>query len=203
MFVAPDTIGTPSDDKGPGEGSTVRACDPDLEKVSTTVRHRQFPVRGGPPPPARHLGASYLQAVVRHSVVRFAPYGGSVAPIRHHPLASHERIARGRRDASLVRVGTVTKTIGAGIVATVGVLGFYVAKAFPGHHTSTPTAAATAPGSGTGQSSTPSAAPTTTPSVPGTAAPGTASPTTSPSLTPPTSPPVRTSAPPTVVSGAT
>lgn len=154
-------------------------------------------------PPARHLGASYLQAVVRHSVVRFAPYGGSVAPIRHHPLASHERIARGRRDASLVRVGTVTKTIGVGIVATVGVLGFYVAKAFPGHHRSTPTAAATAPGSGTGQSSTPSAAPTTTPSVPGTAAPGTASPTTSPSLTPPTSPPVRTSAPPTVVSGAT
>lgn len=122
-----------------------------------------------------------------------------MAPIRHQPAAPRDRIARGRRDASLVRVGTVTKTMGAGIVAAVGVLGIYVAKAFPGHHAGTPTA--TAPSSGAGQSSTTATAPTTSPAAAGTAAPASSAPT-EPTLTPPSAPPVRTSTPPPVTSGS-
>ena len=121
-----------------------------------------------------------------------------MAPIRHQHPGLHERMAKGRRDASLLRVGTITKAMGAGTVAAVGLLGFYVAKAFPGHHTIAPTA--TAASVGTGQGAAAPAAPTTSPSTVGTAGPATTSPATS--LTPPTSPPVRTSTPPPVVSGS-
>ena len=156
----------------------------------------ESPIRGRDRPGGDHLGPSYLWGGLFHLVVRIAPYGGSVAPIRHQHPGLHERMARRRRDASLLRVGTITKAIGAGTLAAVGLLGFYVAKAFPGHHTSAPTA--TAASAGTVQSAVGPAAPSTTPL--GGAGPATAPPTTS--LTPPTSPPVRTSTQAPVVSGS-
>ena len=109
-----------------------------------------------------------------------------MTPIRKQPAGARDRLARGRRDASLVRVSSVTKTIGVGIVAAVGVLGLYVSRALPGHHTSAPA----------GQ------APASSPSAPsGSAAQG--APAASPSaLTPPASAPARTQAPAPVTSGA-
>lgn len=44
-----------------------------------------------------------------------------------------------RRDTALARLSSITAAIAVGTVAAVGVLGVYVAKAFPGHHTPTPT----------------------------------------------------------------
>ena len=57
-----------------------------------------------------------------------------MARTRSHTTAGAiDRVARGRRDAGLVRVGTVTKSVAVGIVAAVGALGIYVANALPGH----------------------------------------------------------------------
>jgi len=113
-------------------------------------------------------------------------YAGSVTPIRHEPPGARERFALGRRDASLVRVGSITKSIGVGVVAAVGVLGLYVSKALPGHHASVPATQTPAASQG-------SSGPTT---------PGSSSPASSSALTPPTSPPARTRAPAPVTSGA-
>ena len=56
-----------------------------------------------------------------------------------------------RRDGAMARISVITAAIGVGTITAVGMLGVYVAKALPGHH-STPTAGATTTPSGnTGQ----------------------------------------------------
>ena len=110
------------------------------------------------------------------------------------PVGATDRVARGRRDAALVRVGKVTKSVAVAIVAAVGVLGLYVAKALPGH-SAAPASQSTA--------TTPPAAPT-----PGAAAPsGSSAPTNSPqtaqtSPVAPVSPPVVTRRSAQVTTGA-
>ncbi len=102
-----------------------------------------------------------------------------------HARAAFEWVARRRRDESLARVGRITRAIGASSLLAVGALGLYVARAFPGHQSTGST-----PSTTTGVADTPS-----TPTTSGTSgAPST--------ITPPTSPPVRTTAPPVVASGA-
>jgi len=90
------------------------------------------------------------------------------------PVGATDRVARGRRDAALVRVGKVTKSVAVGIAAAVGVLGVYVAHALPGHSTApasqsavtTPSTAVT-PGSGSPSgSSAPASSPQTSPTAP-------------------------------------
>ena len=44
-----------------------------------------------------------------------------------------------KRDTALARLSSITAGIAIGTVAAVGVLGVYVAKAFPGHHAPAPT----------------------------------------------------------------
>ncbi|HVA08163.1 MAG TPA: hypothetical protein VNG12_15605 [Acidimicrobiales bacterium] len=61
-----------------------------------------------------------------------------------------------RRDGALARVSSITGSVAIAIIAAVGVLGIYVAKALPGHHTSSSTGATsgavTAGNSGSGAS---------------------------------------------------
>ena len=107
------------------------------------------------------------------------------------PQTPGERAARGRRDDSLRRVRSLTKGIAVATAAAVGVLGFYVAKAFPGH-SATPA---------TQSSSTTTPTPATTPATtPSTGQSGSAS--SSPTVTAPPSPPVTTPRPAQVNTGA-
>jgi hypothetical protein len=118
-----------------------------------------------------------------------------------------EHRARRRRDASLSRVGKVTKGVVAASVAGAGALTLYVSRAFPGHQagaagsplqTTTTTTATTAPPA-TSPVASAGSAPTT--GEPTTLAPSTtvAPPT---AIAPPTTAPTRTTAPPVVSSGA-
>lgn len=126
-----------------------------------------------------------------------------------------DRHALARRDAAVRRVGSVTRTIGLGLVAAVAAVGIYVSRAVPGHSTSTgeTTGTTTGPtsagepsstpttGATSGSSPTPSAgAPSATPTTGATSG---SSPAPSGSLTPPTSPPVQTQQQAPVVSGST
>ncbi len=105
-----------------------------------------------------------------------------------------DRRALARRDAAVRRLGSVTKTIGLGLVAAVAAVGIYVSRAVPGHSTSTRETTGTTTGP------TSAGAPASTPT---TGAPSGSSPAPSGSLTPPTSPPVQTQQPAPVVSGST
>ena len=102
-----------------------------------------------------------------------------------------DRAARGRRDDSLRRVHTLTKGIAVASAAAVGVLGFYVAKAFPGH-SATPTSQSSAT-----TTPPPATTPTTQPSTGQSSAA-----TSSPTVTAPPSPPVTTPSPVHVTTGA-
>jgi hypothetical protein len=119
-----------------------------------------------------------------------------------------ERRARRRRDASLSRVGKVTKGVVAASVAGAGALTLYVARALPGHQagaagsplqTTTTTTTSAAPPATTSPVASAGSAPTA--GEPTTLAPTTsvAPPTT---IAPPTTAPTRTTAPPVVSSGA-
>ncbi|MHB1774908.1 MAG: hypothetical protein ACYCU7_02800 [Acidimicrobiales bacterium] len=106
-----------------------------------------------------------------------------------------DRLALVQRDASLLRVSSLTRALGAGVVVLVGVVGLYVSRAFPGHQSTShatggaPSAAPTAGGATAGGAS-PSGA-----TAGGTASPGGG-------ISAPASPPVTTPAMPPVVSGA-
>lgn len=104
-----------------------------------------------------------------------------------HARAAFEWVARRRREESLAPVGRITRAIGASSVSAVGGLGRDVARAFPGHQSTGST-----PSTITGVAGTPSAGSSSTSATNGTPS----------TLTPPTSPPVRTTNPPVVVSGA-
>lgn len=110
-----------------------------------------------------------------------------MAPSPYGRQTPGERAARGRRDDSLRRVRSLTKGITVAAAAAVGVLGFYVAKAFPGH--------SAAPASQSSSTTTPT--PATQPST-GQSSPATGSPT----VTAPPSPPVTTPRPAQVSTGA-
>ena len=80
--------------------------------------------------------------------VRIHPYREDMARLRQPSPAQRRRAAVQRRDVALTRLGGITAGIGIGAVAAVGVLGVYVGRALPGHH-SAPTTSA---GSGLSQS---------------------------------------------------
>jgi hypothetical protein len=107
------------------------------------------------------------------------------------------------RDASLLRVGSVTRTIAVATVAAVGALTFYVSKALPGHHSVAATSASTGPVVTGSPATTPAGVGSTT--ISGASASSTSQQTSAPAptITPPTSPPVRTPSPASVTSGAT
>lgn len=108
-----------------------------------------------------------------------------------------DRLARSQRDASLLRISSLTRAIGAAVVVAVGVVGIYVSRAFPGHST-------TAPGTATASSS-PGSAGSSAAGGGGAAAiggGGTVPGSSSAGLSAPSSAPAASPAPPPVVSGA-
>jgi hypothetical protein len=106
--------------------------------------------------------------------------------VRQRKPGAEARLARDRRDASLDRLSRVTGKIALAVVALVVALGLYISRALPGHHA--------APSVSSESGSTASgAAPT---------APTSQSQSGTPSIAPPTSPPINTSAPPQVATGA-
>jgi len=119
--------------------------------------------------------------------------------VRQPSPPTADRHARMRRDASLLRVSSLTRAVGAAVVVLVGVVGFYVSRAFPGHQ-STPHAAGTVTGGASGASPGTGGATSGGASPSGATAGGSASP--SGGISAPTSPPVTTPAPAPVVSGA-
>jgi len=80
--------------------------------------------------------------------VRIHPYREDMARLRQPSPAQRRRAAVQRRDVALTRLGGITAGIGIGAVAAVGVLGVYVGRALPGHHS----APANSAGSGLSQS---------------------------------------------------
>ena len=76
-----------------------------------------------------------------------------MARLRPPSPAQRRRAAVQRREVALGRLSGITAGIGIGAIAAVGVLGVYVGRALPGHH-STPTNSA---GSGLSQSPSSSA----------------------------------------------
>jgi hypothetical protein len=133
-----------------------------------------------------------------HADVRLAPYLLMVPlanAVRQPSPPRVDRLARMQRDASLLRVSILTKALGAGVVVLVGVVGFYVSRAFPGHQsTSHATSAVSGASSTAGGATAGGAGPS------GATAGGTASP--NGGISAPTTPPVTTPAPAPVVSGA-
>src|SRR5665213_18334 len=107
-----------------------------------------------------------------------------MAPPRQRKAPDHARIARIRRDDSLARINTLTKSVGIGVLAVTGVLGLYLGKALPGHSSS--------------PSSTSSPAANTTQ----TGSAGSANTSSSGQLAPPSSPPVQSQQQAPVVTGS-
>ena len=71
-----------------------------------------------------------------------------MARLRQQSPAQRRRAAVQRREVALGRLSGITAGIGIGAIAAVGVLGVYVGRALPGHH-SVPTSST---GSGLSQS---------------------------------------------------
>ena len=80
--------------------------------------------------------------------VRLRPYGAGMARIRRASPVQRRRAAIQRRDGAYTRLSGITAGIGIGAIAAVGVLGVYVGRALPGHHS----APANSAGSGLSQS---------------------------------------------------
>ena len=76
-----------------------------------------------------------------------------MARLRQPSPTQRRRAAVQRRDVALTRLGGITAGIGIGAIAAVGVLGVYVGRALPGHH-SAPTT-----GAGSGLSQSPASSP--------------------------------------------
>jgi hypothetical protein len=109
----------------------------------------------------------------------------NMAPLRQTSPTQRRHAASLRRDGAMNRLSSITTAIAVAIIAAVGALGIYVAKALPGHHAPSNTGATTA-------------------SVPaGNTAQGAGASSSSNSLNPPSAPPQATSSPPPVTSGST
>lgn len=89
-----------------------------------------------------------------------------------------------RRDGALNRLSSITATIALAMIAAVGALGVYVAKALPGHHAGA------------------SAGTTTASTASGNSGQGTGASSASNSLNPPRTPPQAASSPAPITSGA-
>ena len=57
-----------------------------------------------------------------------------MARLRQPSPTQRRRAAVQRRDVALTRLGGITAGIGIGAIAAVGILGVYVGRALPGHH---------------------------------------------------------------------
>lgn len=164
-----------------------------------------------PRPPARRGISQRLRSASplsvpelegRHVVVRFPPYHARMdRRLAHAGGTSNEPAWRRalvlRRDDQLARVRRITRTAAVATVAAVGALALYVSRALPGH-AATPTPAAgsaTAAGSSQAAASQSTAGSAGTPSA--SASVGSAT-----TLAPPQAPPVRTTRPAPVTSGA-
>ncbi|HVA08570.1 MAG TPA: hypothetical protein VNG12_17695 [Acidimicrobiales bacterium] len=106
-----------------------------------------------------------------------------MATPRRRPVPNAAALARRRRDESLGRVTTMTKTIGVSILAATGILGLYISKALPGHSTTAPSVTSNVASSNSNGNTGSGAS-------------------TSGGLAPPSSPPVQSQQPAPVVSGS-
>lgn len=97
-----------------------------------------------------------------------------------------------RRDGALARLSSLTAAVGVAIIIAVGVFGFYVDKAFPGHQSHATTGSTSSTGSAAG-----SATGGVTAGGAGTSSAGSQG-----GLNPASTPTQSTSLPPPVVSGA-